>query len=130
VQLEQHHFDDARQSFGQLLTMNPQSAEAHLGLGVVAFTEDNCVLAQSEYAQAEQLNPQLGEVHARQGACLMQRKDYDGAIAAFRQEIEVSGDGEASERSLAEAYKAKGMTAEADAANQQADALKAKSVQE
>jgi membrane associated rhomboid family serine protease/Tfp pilus assembly protein PilF len=130
VQLEQHHFDDARQSFGQLLTMNPQSPEAHLGLGVVAFTEGNCVLAQSEYAQAEHLNPQLAEVHARQGACLMQRKEYDGAIAAFRQEIEVSGDAEASERSLAEAYKAKGMTAEADAANQQADALKAKGVQE
>jgi membrane associated rhomboid family serine protease/Flp pilus assembly protein TadD len=130
VRLEQHHFADAQQSFAQLLTMNPQSAEAHLGLGVVAFTEGDCAAAQSEYAEAEHLNPQLAEVHARQGACLMRLKNYDGAIAAFRKEIEVSGDDEASERSLAEAYRAKGMTTEADAANQQAEALKAKSGQE
>ncbi len=88
--------------------MNPQSAEAHLGLGVVAFSEGNCALAQSEYAEAEQLNPQLAGLHARQGACLMRRKHYGGAIAAFRKEIEVSGDDEASERSLAEAYTGEG----------------------
>jgi tetratricopeptide (TPR) repeat protein len=130
VRLEEHHFADARQSFAQLLAMNPQSAEAHLGVGVVAFSEGNCALAQSEYAEAEHLNPQLAELHARQGACLMRQKDFDGAIAAFRKEIEISGDDEASERSLAEAYTAKGMTTEADAATQQADALKAKAVQE
>ena len=60
----------------------------------------------------------------------MRLKQYDAAIAAYRKEIEISGDDEASERSLAEAYKAKGMSAEAAAATQQADALKAKSGQE
>lgn len=124
MRLEQHHFADARQSFAQLLAINPQSAEAHLGLGSVASAEGNCVLAQGEYAQAERLNPQLGEVHARQGACLMGAGDYDAAIAAFRKEIEVAGDNESTERALAAAYKAKGMSAEAEAANQQAEKLK------
>jgi membrane associated rhomboid family serine protease/tetratricopeptide (TPR) repeat protein len=130
MRLDQHHLADARQSFGQLLALNPQSAEAHLGLGAAAFAEGDCGLAQGEYAQAEHLNPRLAELHARQGACLMRQKQYDAAIAEFRKEIEVSGDDEASERSLAEAYKAKGMNVEANAALQQAGELKAKSAQE
>ena len=70
--------------------MNPHSAEAHLGLGVVAFSEGHCALAQSEYAEAEQLNPQLAELHARQGACLMGAEGDDGEIAAFRKEIQAA----------------------------------------
>jgi tetratricopeptide (TPR) repeat protein len=130
IRLDQHHFEDARQSYSQLLALNPQSAEAHAGLGSVASEQGDYNLALKEYEQAAQLNPRLPDVHARQGACLMRLKQYDEAIAAFRKEIEISGDDTASERSLAEAYKAKGMTSEADVAMQQAEKLKTTSGQE
>jgi membrane associated rhomboid family serine protease/Tfp pilus assembly protein PilF len=130
MRLEQHRFADARQTFGQLLTINPQSAEAYLGLGAVASEEGDCPLARKEYEEASRLNPRLSSVHAGEGACLMRLKQYDEALAAFRKEIEVSGDDANSERSLAEVYKAKGMTAESDAAMQQSEKLTTKSEQE
>jgi membrane associated rhomboid family serine protease/Flp pilus assembly protein TadD len=125
VRLDQNRFPDARQSFAQLLAVNPRSAEGHMGLGAVASAEGDCTLAAKEYGQAGQLNPQLASLHFREGKCLMHAKRYDEAIAAFRTEIEVSGDDAATERSLAEAYKAKGMTTDAAAALQRAEKLKA-----
>lgn len=130
MRLEQHRFADARQSYAQLLMINPQSPEAHLGLGAVAAEEGDCVLARKEYEEAGRLNPRLSSVHARQGACLMRLKQFDEAIAAFREEIQISGDDPSSERSLAAAYKAKGMNADSEAALQQAEKLKSKSEQD
>ena len=130
IRLELHRTADARQSYGQLLALNPQSAEAHAGLGAVALEEGNSALALKEYAQAAELNPRLPEVYARQGDCLLRLKRYDDAIAAYRKEIEVSGDDAGTERSLAEAYKGKGMTAEADAALQRAEKQKPTSAPE
>jgi Flp pilus assembly protein TadD len=130
IRLEQHRNEDARRSFLQLLAVNPQSAEAHAGLGAVAFAEGSFTAALKEYEQAAELNPRLPEIHERQGECRMQLQQYDEAIAAFRKEIEASGDDAGTERALAAAYRAKGMKAEADAATQQADKLKTKSGQE
>jgi tetratricopeptide (TPR) repeat protein len=130
IRLELHRTDDARQSYEQLLAVNPRSAEAHAGLGAVAAAEDNCPLALKEYAQALELNPRLPEVRARQGECLLQLKRYDEAIASYRGEIAVSGDGATTERALAMAYKAKGMTAESDALLQRAEKLKSAGGQE
>ncbi|PSH02874.1 MAG: hypothetical protein CXZ00_15100 [Acidobacteria bacterium] len=124
IRLDQHRTGDARQTFAQLLALDPQSAEAHLGLGAVAFEQGDCTLANTEYEQARQLNPRLPGVHAKQGACFLRQKQYDEAISAFHKEIELSGDNPANERSLAEAYSAKGMSAEADAALQKAEKLK------
>jgi membrane associated rhomboid family serine protease/Tfp pilus assembly protein PilF len=130
IRLNQHRLGDARQTFEQLLTMNPQSAEARMGFGAVAFEEGDCTQALKEYGQAAELNPRLSGVYASQGKCLMRLKHYDDAIVAFRKEIEVSGDTAATERSLSEAYKAKGMTEEADAAMQQTEKLTAHGNQE
>jgi Flp pilus assembly protein TadD len=130
IRLEQHRNEDARRSFLQLLAVNPQSAEAHAGLGAVAFAEGSFTVALQEYEQTEELNPRLPGIHDKQGECRMRLKQYDEAIAAFRKEIEASGDDAGTERALAEAYQAKGMRAQADAATQRADKLKAKSGQE
>jgi membrane associated rhomboid family serine protease/Flp pilus assembly protein TadD len=130
IRLELHRTADARQSYAQLLAVNPVSAEAHAGLGAAAAAEGNCVLALKEYAQAAELSPRLPETYARQGDCLLRLKRYDDAIAADRKEIQISGDDAATERALAEAYKAKGMNAEADAALQRAEKLKTTSGQE
>jgi Flp pilus assembly protein TadD len=91
----------------------------------VAYAEGDCTGAQREYAQAGQLNPRLASLHARQGECLMRAKRYDDAIAAFRTEVQLSGDDARTERLLAEVYRAKGMTSETDAALQRAEKLKA-----
>ena len=125
IRLDQHRPGDAQQTFAHLLTLNPQSAEAHLGFGAVAVQEGDCIQAQKEYEQAIELNPRLSGVYTSQGKCLMRQKQYDDAIASFRKEIDVNGDAAATERLLSEAYKAKGMTAEADAATQQAEKLTA-----
>jgi membrane associated rhomboid family serine protease/Flp pilus assembly protein TadD len=130
IRLEQHRNEDARQSFLQLLAVNSQSAEAQAGLGAVDFAEGNFTVALHEYERGAALNPRLPEVNERQGECRMRLKQYDEAIAAFRKEIEASGDDAGTERALAEAYQAKGMRAEAAAATAQADKLKAKSAQE
>jgi len=58
------------------------------------------------------------------GACLLKMKRYDERLRTFRKEIAVSGEDVATERGLAAAYKAKGMTAEADAASQMAEKAK------
>jgi predicted Zn-dependent protease len=121
VRLEMHKTAEAEQTFEQLLALNPQSAEAHAGLGAVAFAEGNNAQALKELAQAEALNGRLEGVHEQQGACLLKLKRYDEAIAAYQKEIAVSGESPEVERGLAEAYKAKGMTAEADAALKKAD---------
>jgi membrane associated rhomboid family serine protease/Flp pilus assembly protein TadD len=126
LRLELHRPEDARQSYGQLLALNPRSAEGHAGMGAVAFEQGDCTLAMKDYAEAVELNPRLPDVYGKQGDCLLREKQYDQAIAAFRKEIEVSGDDPATESSLAEVYKAKGMNAEADTALQQAEKLKAK----
>jgi len=124
VRLEAHRTAEARQSYEQLLAQNPASAEAHAGLGAVAFVEGNMAQALKEYQQAEAINGHLPEVHYREGECLLRLKRYDEAIAAFRKEIEVSGEDASAEGGLAEAYDAKGMTAEAEAARKRATPAK------
>jgi len=124
VRLEEHGFEGARQAFGQLLALDPRSAAGHMGLGAVASEQGDHELALKEYEQAAELNPQLSYAHAKAGDSLMHLKRYDGAIAEYRKEVELSGDDAGTERALAEAYGAKGMTAEAGAARQKAEKLK------
>jgi Flp pilus assembly protein TadD len=96
-------------------------------LGAVAFEEGNMALALKEYQQAEAINGHLPEVHYREGECLLRLKRYDEAITAFRKEIDVSGEDASAESGLAEAYDAKGMTAEAEAARKRATPAKSAS---
>jgi Flp pilus assembly protein TadD len=53
-------------------------------------------------------------------------KNYDEAISAFVQQQKVRGDDSDMEMALAEAYRAKGMPAEAEAAQKRAEELKGK----
>jgi len=123
VRLSQHRIAEARQSFSQLQAMNPKSAEAHVGFGAAALDESNYALALGEYQQAAALNPGLPGIYQRLGDSRMGLKQYEDAIAAYRKEIEVSGDNEECEQKLAAAYKAKGMSAESEAATNRAAEL-------
>ena len=124
IRLELHRTPEARQSYEQLLAVNPSSAEAYLGLGAAAFQDGDMAQALKEYQQAEGLNGKLSGVYGGEGECLLRLKRYDEAIAAFQKEIEVGGDDAVTERGLSEAYKAKGMMAESDAALKRAETAK------
>jgi rhomboid protease GluP len=119
-QLALHRSAEARQSFAHLLTLDPRSAQAHAGMGAVDAAENNTPAALEEYSRAAELNPKLPGVQEQRGACLLHLHRYDEAIAAFKAEIELGAAEAVVYPELAAAYRAKGMTAEANAAEQQA----------
>jgi rhomboid protease GluP len=122
TQLEQKHPDQAGATFAQLLKMNPNSADAHAGLAAVFSFENNFADALREYKQTAQLDPEYQNVYYDAG--LMQSKLglYDDAIQSFLKQRDNSDDPD-NERFLAEAYQAKGMTKEADAARLKASQM-------
>jgi tetratricopeptide (TPR) repeat protein len=77
-----------------------------------------------EYSAAVQLNPNFEGVYYRMGLAQAKLKNYDDAITAFHKEQENSADDYFIETALADAYRAKGMTKEADDATRKAAQLK------
>jgi membrane associated rhomboid family serine protease/Tfp pilus assembly protein PilF len=116
--------EKAKDTFKQLLALNPKSAEAHFGLGYALSADQDDAGAVEEYKQAAKLDPEMEDVHYNLGLCYSRLQHYEEAIAAFKQEIHVSGDSRETEAALADAYKAKGMTKEADEAQAKAAKLK------
>jgi len=123
VYLNQGQIQLAKDAFGQLLALDQNSAEAHLGLGGALAAEQNHQAAVEEFKRAAQLDPK-SYVYYRLGLSEVQLKNYDEAIAAFLQEQENSGDDYYTELGLANAYRAKGMQAQAEAAMRKAEQLK------
>jgi membrane associated rhomboid family serine protease/Tfp pilus assembly protein PilF len=126
VSLNEHNTQAAKEIFQQLLQRNSHDGYAHLGLGMAFAAEQNHAAAVDEYKRAAQFEPDLESVYYRMGLSLMQLKNYDEAIAAFRQQRETQGDDYDTEVALAEAYSAKGMTDLAKDASQKAEQLKPK----
>ena len=126
VSLKQHNTQAAKEIFTQLLQKNSNAGAAHLGLGMAFGAEQNHSAAVEEYKIAAQLDPDLDSVYLSLGLSQMRLKNYDEAIAAFRQQRESQGDDYDTESALAEAYSAKGMPELAQAASQKAEQLKPK----
>jgi tetratricopeptide (TPR) repeat protein len=116
-------YAEARDAYSKMLTANPQSAYAHVGLAIVATAENHPQLALEELNRAVALDPEIS-VNDSRGAALLKLKRYDEAINAYKQHIEVNGDDYDTESALSEAYRGKGMTREADAALAKAQQLK------
>lgn len=119
TELELKRPQQAREAFTQLLTLNPNSADAHSGLASVLSFENKYAEALAEYKRTAQLDPEYQSVFYDMG--LMQRnlKLYDDAIASFLKQRE-NGDDRNNEEALADAYQAKGMQREAEHAKQRA----------
>jgi membrane associated rhomboid family serine protease/Tfp pilus assembly protein PilF len=126
VSLNEHNTQAAKEIFQQLLQRNSRDGYAHLGLGMAFAAEQNHAAAVDEYKRAAQFEPDLESVYYRMGLSLMQLKNYDEAIAAFRQQRESQGDDYETEAALAQAYSVKGMQEEFKAASQKAEELKPK----
>jgi membrane associated rhomboid family serine protease/Flp pilus assembly protein TadD len=120
--LNQKKTQEAKSAFAQYITLDP--GDGHYGMGMALAEEGNDRAAVEEYRQALQLDPDASAIYYRLGVSQARLKNYDEAIAAFRKQLEHSGEDYDTELALANAYRAKGMQAEADAALQKAEKLK------
>ncbi len=77
-----------------------------------------------EYRLITKLDPESEGAYYGMGLMQAKLKQYDEAIASFHKEQEKNGDSAEIENALAEAYTAKGMKTEAEAARKQAESLK------
>ena len=122
--LSQEQPKEAQEEFTKLVAQEPNNANAHVGLGMALADQNNHEAAINEYKTALRLEPQTRDVYYRMGLSQGQLKQYDDAIASYLKERERSGDDAELETSLADAYQAKGMTQQADAARNKAAELK------
>ncbi len=122
--LEHKKTELARSTFAEMLTRNPNSPDAHYGLGSVEAAQNEYRGAIQDFNITAKFNPDFGDVHYRIGLAQIQLKNYDDAIASFRKEQEKNGDYFDVETALADAYRAKGMTQQADEAMRKAEQLK------
>ena len=124
VYLYQKRTQQAKDIFTQIIAQDANSPGGHYGMGLVLAEEGNDQAAVGEYKQALQFDADASAIQYRLGVSQARLKNYDEAIAAFRKQQEHSGDDYDTELALANAYRAKGMQAEADAALQKAEKLK------
>lgn len=121
--LGQKEPNQAQQEFSKLISQDPNNADAHAGMGVALADQQNYADAIAEYEIAAKLDPQLAGIYYRLGLSQFQLKQYDDAIASFLKERDTSSDDAELESALADAYQAKGMTQQAEAARTQAARL-------
>ena len=122
--LSQEQPKEAQEEFAKLTAQEPNNANAHVGLGMALADQNNHEAAINEYKTALRLDSQTRDVYYRMGVSQGQLKQYDDAIASYLKERERSGDDAELETSLADAYQAKGMAQQADAARNKAAELK------
>ena len=123
VLIEEQKLPQARETFQRLLSISPNSADAHFGLAAVAMDDQKYQDAIQEYKTAAQLDPGLEGVYYNLGLAQAKLALYDDAIASFQKELEKTGDDYDTEIALANAYEAKGMKKEAEAARRKAAEL-------
>lgn len=124
VYLNNDQPQEAQAQFAKLAADDPNNTRAHIGLGMALARQQNHEAAVKEFKLALQQDPQAGGVYYSMGLSQAQLRQYDEAIASYTQERTNSGDDAALENALAEAYQAKGMMQQAEAARAKAAQLK------
>jgi membrane associated rhomboid family serine protease/cytochrome c-type biogenesis protein CcmH/NrfG len=122
--LNQESFPEAEGEFKRVIELQPKNADAHLFMGLALAAEQNHQVAIQEFKTAADLSPRTRGVYFEMGESYAELKNYDDAIAAYLKEKEINGDHPDLETALAEAYQAKGMTQQAQDANNRAAQLK------
>jgi rhomboid protease GluP len=115
---------EAQEEFTKFVAQEPNQVDGHAGLGMALADQGNHAAAIEEYKAALRLDPRASGIYYRMGISQAQLKQYDDAIASYLKEQQQSGDDPELENALADAYQAKGMTQQAEAAKNKAARLK------
>jgi membrane associated rhomboid family serine protease/Flp pilus assembly protein TadD len=122
--LTEKRYDDAKAAFAELGKQDSKSPYAHYGMGLVLADQRTDQAAIDEFKQALSSGAEISGAYLEMGNSYARLKKYDEAIAAYSKEKEISGDNPDVENALADAYAAKGMTQQAQAAKARAEKLK------
>lgn len=125
--LRSGRYELAHEKFQQMVVANPQDAEAQVNLGVTLNLLGRGEEALASFRQATTLNPKMPLAWYNFGLASMNLKHYDDAVTAFKKTTELAPKNAEAWIWLANAYQAKGMTEEADAAYMTGYKLKAAS---
>jgi tetratricopeptide (TPR) repeat protein/DNA-binding winged helix-turn-helix (wHTH) protein len=126
------NLDSAIADFNHALTMDPNFAPAHAGLGQAywigydLFNKGKTWLDQSsiQCAQALKLDANLAEAHTCMGHFYNVSGKYDMAVQEFRRSVELDADDASAWRGLGRAYDKLDKTSEAEAAYKKAIELR------
>ncbi len=90
VYRKQGKIAEARDAYAKALTLDPKSAYAHFGLGLVEVQANDADGAQREYAQAMALDPTIEEVPLNYGALLVQQGKVEEGVALYRKALSIN----------------------------------------
>jgi len=114
---------EAKNVFAQRLARDSKDSDAHYGLGLAFAAEENHEAAIREFTAVTQLSTDASWAFYEIGKSYLELKKYDDAITALVKGQRIADDYYI-EDGLASAYQAKGMKAEAAAAQQKSAQLK------
>jgi membrane associated rhomboid family serine protease/Flp pilus assembly protein TadD len=117
-------FDEARAAFASVATLNPRNTEAWFYQGTALLDLSRYQEAAESFRKAVTLNPSFDQANFELGICEMNLRDYDAAIVAFQQASNLNPNYFLNAIWLANAYEAKGLRKEAEAAFLKAYALR------
>ena len=114
--LRDKRYEPARQAFQQITELNPKDVEAQVNLGVALSLLGRSDEALARFRKATELNPNLPLAWYNIGLGSMNLQRYDDAVDAFTRATRLAPKDSEAWIWLANAYQAKGMTQQADAA--------------
>ena len=114
--LEQFRFSDAAAEFQRVVELRPESAAAHLNLGIAWFNERDFSAARASFGKARDLDPD--GLHAQYNLGLIEKLEgnTEAALTAFRRVAEADPDDAMTQYYLGAAYAAVGRLEEAETA--------------
>lgn len=83
-------YDLAIATYERALEIDPNSKEAHFGLGIIHAEQKNYLLAEAEYLKAIAIDPRYEEVHTNLGVILIETGRIDEAIESLRTALAVN----------------------------------------
>jgi tetratricopeptide (TPR) repeat protein len=114
----------AVQNFNAALKLDPSMDQARLSLGNAQFAAGKVDEAIASWEELAKERPNLSSVHNNLGVAYLDRNNLDKALEHLEQTVALSPDNYRAQKNLADAYRRKGMTAEADAADRKAKAIR------
>jgi tetratricopeptide (TPR) repeat protein len=123
-------WDRAGEGYRRALELNPGYANAHHWYGYYLMLSGRLKEAEAEMRRALELDPLSPIINANIGMCFYVARQYDRAIAHWRQVLEMHRNYRLAHRYVATAYVGKGLYAEAIAEIEKALALSGAGVPE